>query len=200
MAPAAHWLRLPRTLRVPLAATIAVNPCTAYRLLRDFVELRAGDAVILNGANSGVGEAVLQLARAAGIVAYGVVRGRVATGGTADAPRPDLAALTARLQQLGATHVFTDDAMGTRETRAMLEALPSGPPRLALDMVGGRSAADLIRALRSARCPVLRPHRRRRGPMSDRDNAADRRAPHRCSGPPDAPWPRRIGTDPAGHW
>lgn len=43
------------------AATIAVNPATAYRMLKDFVPLKSGDTVIQNGANSAVGQAVIQV-------------------------------------------------------------------------------------------------------------------------------------------
>jgi len=42
-------------------ATLSVNPMTAYRLLQDFKELSPGETIIQNGANSGVGQAVIQL-------------------------------------------------------------------------------------------------------------------------------------------
>ena len=38
-----------------------VNPPTAYRMLKDFVPLSAGDVVIQNGANSAVGRYVIQV-------------------------------------------------------------------------------------------------------------------------------------------
>lgn len=38
------------------AATISVNPCTAYRMLKDFESLKPGDCVIQNGGNSAVGQ------------------------------------------------------------------------------------------------------------------------------------------------
>ena len=44
-----------------MGATIAVNPGTAYRMLKDFVALKSGDVVIQNGANSAVGQAVIQV-------------------------------------------------------------------------------------------------------------------------------------------
>lgn len=56
------------------AATIAVNPCTAYRLLRDFVKLNPGDYIIQNGANSMVGMAVIQMARLMNIKTINIVR------------------------------------------------------------------------------------------------------------------------------
>jgi len=56
------------------AATLAVNPCTAYRMLTDF----GGQTrpVVQNGANSGVGVAVIQLARELGIKTVNIVRKR----------------------------------------------------------------------------------------------------------------------------
>lgn len=47
--------KCPSDIPAEYAATIGVNPCTAYRLLRDFETLREGDTVIQNGANSQVG-------------------------------------------------------------------------------------------------------------------------------------------------
>lgn len=38
-----------------------VNPPTAYRMLKDFVDLRPDETIIQNGANSAVGKAVIQV-------------------------------------------------------------------------------------------------------------------------------------------
>ena len=48
---------------VPLveAATMSINPCTSFRMLNDFVTLEDNDVVIQNGANSAVGQAVIQV-------------------------------------------------------------------------------------------------------------------------------------------
>lgn len=58
------------------AATLAVNPCTALRLLKDFAELKPGDVVVQNAANSAVGHAVIQIAAAKGIKTINIVRER----------------------------------------------------------------------------------------------------------------------------
>jgi trans-2-enoyl-CoA reductase len=42
-------------------ATLQVNPSTAYRMLNDFVKLSPGDLVVQNGANSAVGQFVIQV-------------------------------------------------------------------------------------------------------------------------------------------
>ena len=52
------------------AATIGVNPCTAYRLLKDFGNLQPGDFIIQNAANSMVGLCVIQMANLMGIKSY----------------------------------------------------------------------------------------------------------------------------------
>ena len=58
------------------AATMAINPPTAYRMLKDFGSLQAGDVIMQNGANSAVGQAVIQLCRAFGLVSVNFVRDR----------------------------------------------------------------------------------------------------------------------------
>ena len=67
-------MKVPNDIPVPYAATISVNPATAYRLLRDFVKLEPGDVIIQNGANSMVGQAVIQMAREMGVKTINVIR------------------------------------------------------------------------------------------------------------------------------
>lgn len=53
-----------------------VNPCTAYRMLKDFVPLKPGDTVIQNGGNSAVGQMVIQLCKLWNYKSVNVVRDR----------------------------------------------------------------------------------------------------------------------------
>ena len=62
------FLKVSKDLPIPYAATLFVNPCTAYRMLRDFKTLKPGDVIIQNAANSMVGLAVVQMARDACIL------------------------------------------------------------------------------------------------------------------------------------
>lgn len=71
-----NFLKVSSSVPVEFAATLQVNPPTAYRMLKDFVHLRPGDTVIQNGANSAVGQAVIQLAAAWGVNTINVVRSR----------------------------------------------------------------------------------------------------------------------------
>ena len=50
--------------------TVSVNPITAYRMLRDFGEMREGDWWVQNGANSGVGRAALAVGEEMGVQGY----------------------------------------------------------------------------------------------------------------------------------
>ncbi|XP_069130740.1 enoyl-[acyl-carrier-protein] reductase, mitochondrial-like [Argopecten irradians] len=117
------------------AATIAVNPCTAYRMLKDFVPVKQGDIVIQNGANSSVGQSVIQLAKEWGISTINIIRNR-----------PDCDQLVSYLKHLGATYVMTEEYASSREMRDFIASLPK-PPVLAFNCVGGKSATELTRFL-----------------------------------------------------
>ena len=123
-------LPCPHGLDLASAATLAVNPLTALRMLQDFMHLYPGDAVALNAATSGVGRALLQLARARGLRALAVVR-----------DRPDFEALEAELRSLGAAVVLKQGAVRKRGGAS----LP--PARLALNAVGGEAAGELASLL-----------------------------------------------------
>ena len=117
------------------AATIAVNPCTAYRMLKDFIPLQAGDIVIQNSANSAVGQSVIQIAKAWNIDTINIVRNR-----------ENIDTLIEELKNLGATHVFTEDYLSSSDMKYFIKSLPK-PPLLAFNGVGGKSATELLRNL-----------------------------------------------------
>ncbi|XP_068125260.1 enoyl-[acyl-carrier-protein] reductase, mitochondrial [Hyperolius riggenbachi] len=127
-------IRVPSDIPVVGAATLSVNPCTAYRLLTDYETLRPGDTVIQNASNSAVGQAVIQLATSLGITTINIVR-----------DRPDLRSLVQRLHDLGADHVITEDQLRKPEMKDMFKTLPR--PRLALNCVGGKSTTEMLRHL-----------------------------------------------------
>ena len=127
-------LSVPRDISPLALATMAVNPCTAYRMLKDFEDLEPGDVVIQNGANSGCGQAVIQIADQMDIQTINIIR-----------DRPNLHELVDTLKNLGATHVFTDEAIKKQEVRDLLKSMKK--PKLALNCVGGRNAAELLKYL-----------------------------------------------------
>lgn len=139
------------------AATVSVNPCSAYRLLRDFVDLiglsvrsySSGDPAsggawfLQNGANSGVGRAAIQLGRHWGLRSINVVRER---------PTPaETDALKDELRALGATVVVTERELLDRgfAARVKEEWTRGGrdPVMLGLNCVGGKSATALARCV-----------------------------------------------------
>ena len=125
-------MKIPRDISPIAAATMAVNPCTAYRMLHDFVQLKEGDVLIQNGANSGCGQAIIQIANQMNIQTINIIR-----------DRPKLDELVDTLKNLGATHVFTDDALRKTEVIELFRSMEK--PKLALNCVGGRSAAELLK-------------------------------------------------------
>ncbi|XP_036334326.1 enoyl-[acyl-carrier-protein] reductase, mitochondrial-like [Rhagoletis pomonella] len=128
-----HLMPVSSKIGLAEASTLTVNPCTAYRMLKDFVTLRPGDCVIQNGANSAVGQAVHQLCKAWDIKSVGIVR-----------DRPDIGPLKDYLKSLGATEVLTEEEI--RASPLFKEKhLPI--PRLALNCVGGKSATEVARHL-----------------------------------------------------
>lgn len=124
---------LPKGIGVVEGATINVNPCTAYRMLKDFVALKPGDTVIQNGANSAVGQIVFQLCKEWKLNCVGIVR-----------DRPELYKLVDYLKELGATEVMIEQDLRTT-TLFKTGTLPK--PKLALNCIGGKNALEMVRHL-----------------------------------------------------
>ncbi|KAI0395563.1 NAD(P)-binding protein [Xylariaceae sp. FL0594] len=145
-APFSSVLKIDKEgLDVRQAGTASVNPCSAYRMLRDYQPLREGDWFIQNGANSGVGRAAIQLGRLWGYSSINVIRARPT--------QEETDALKKELEGLGATHVVTEDEFQSRDFRDKLAhwtaaAGPSGL-KLGLNCVGGKSAQAIARSLAS---------------------------------------------------
>ncbi|ORY67641.1 zinc-binding dehydrogenase [Pseudomassariella vexata] len=126
------------------AGTVAVNPCSAYRMLRDYAQpaLREGDWFVQNGANSGVGRAAVQLGRLWGYKSINVIRSRESAEETQK--------LKDELKDLGATQVVTEEEFLSREFRDMVkEWTGSEGIRLGMNCVGGKSAQTMAKTLGS---------------------------------------------------
>lgn len=124
--------KVPHRIEIPEASGLTVNPCTAYRMLKDFVILKSGDVVIQNGGNSACAQNVIQICKAWGVKSVSVVRNR-----------PDLAEMVTYLKNLGATEVLTEEECKT--TKIFESALPK--PKLALNCVGGQNSLDISKHL-----------------------------------------------------
>ncbi|KAG9121509.1 mitochondrial 2-enoyl thioester reductase [Ceratobasidium sp. 392] len=115
------------------AATMTVNPPTARGMLSDFRELSEGDYVIQNGANSAVGQAVIQIAAARKLRTINIIR-----------DRPNLEELKQHLTSLGATHVITDQELTDKATRGKVKEWTQGKDiKLGLNCVGGKMTTAL---------------------------------------------------------
>ncbi|KAG2011554.1 trans-2-enoyl-CoA reductase [Coprinopsis cinerea AmutBmut pab1-1] len=138
--PAPDVARVPggrAALTEAAGATLTVNPPTAYNMLHDFVKLEAGDWVIQNGANSAVGQAVIQIAAAEGYKTINLVRNR-----------DNIDRLKDQLTKLGATHVLTYDDLTDKSTRDKIKQWTGGKPiRLGLNCVGGKETTLMARYL-----------------------------------------------------
>lgn len=128
-------IRVPGDIPVEYAATLSVNPSTAYRLLRDFGHLRPGDVLMQNGANSMVGLAVIQMARLMGLRTVNIVR----------SDRPGVDQVLRLLTNLGGDVNVTDQFVNTHAFNEMLRDL--GGCRLALNCVGGDLVTEMARSL-----------------------------------------------------
>jgi trans-2-enoyl-CoA reductase len=121
-------------ISIESAATVSVNPATAYRMLHDFIQLKPGDCLIQNGANSAVGSSIIQLAKHMHIKTINIIR-----------DRPNLQLTVDRLTQLGADLVVTEETAGSRHMKELISKFPQ--PVLGLNCVGGSSSAEISRLL-----------------------------------------------------
>lgn len=112
-ADAQQLMKVPNDIPAAYAATIAVNPCTAYRMLRDFADLKPGDVIMQNGANSMVGQAVIQMAREMGVKTINIVREQ----------RPNIQGVIRTLQGMGGDVVVTDSYVNTPVSARLISSL-----------------------------------------------------------------------------
>ena len=126
---ASELVAIPPDIDPVHAAMLKINPMTAWRLLHDYVDLKSGDWLIQNAANSAAGRAVIQIARELGFKTVNVVR------------REEL---IDELRAEGGDVVLVDD----ENLRDEVNMATSGAPiRLGLNAVGGGSALRLANCL-----------------------------------------------------
>jgi len=128
-----HWIKIRNDIPAISAATMMINPCTALRMLLDFVSLSPGDWVIQNGANSGVGQAVIQIAKTMGVKTVNVVR-----------DRKDIEQMKQKLTSMGGTIILTEEELRASQ---MWKSGEVERPLLGFNCVGGPSSTELCKAL-----------------------------------------------------
>ena len=89
-------IRLPDGIDLRQAAMVRINPPTAHLLLTDFVELKPGNWIVQNAANSAVGRLVIAMSEARGFRTVNVTR--------REDVFPELAALGAAIVHAGIAH------------------------------------------------------------------------------------------------
>ncbi len=129
VAEASKLMPLPNGVDPLQLAMMTVNPPTAHLMLQEFVDLQAGEYVIQNAANSGVGEYLIQLAKIRGLKTVNIVRRESA-----------IAAVSA----MGGDVVLVD---GPGLAKRVAEATENAKIRLAIDAVGGKSTDNLANCL-----------------------------------------------------
>src|SRR5712671_3608359 len=107
-------------------AMLGINPATAYLLLTEYVTLPAGAWVIQNSANSGVGRALIAIAKSLGLKTVNVVR------------REDV---VADLKAIGGDVVLLD---GPDLAKRVAAETGKAPIALAVDGVGDTSTTNLL--------------------------------------------------------
>src|SRR5438132_5267186 len=122
-------ISIPSSTDIKQGAMLRINPATALLLLSDIVELKPGDWVIQNVANSAVGRLVITIARARGLRTMNVVRRD---------------SLYAELKSLGADACVVD---GTEMADRVKAQTGGAPIRLGLDAVSGQATARLSSCL-----------------------------------------------------
>lgn len=127
--PAARAVRVPSDIDVLQLAQLKANPPSAMLMLRNYVDLKPGDWVVQNAANSGVGQHVVRLAKEAGIRTVNLVRREEAVG---------------PLEEIGADVVLVD---GEDVAERMRSATGGDGARLALDAVCGDATTRLVDCL-----------------------------------------------------
>ncbi|MBZ2189457.1 zinc-dependent alcohol dehydrogenase family protein [Alcanivorax sp. JB21] len=129
VAEAKALIPLPNDVDPKQLAMITVNPPTASLLLTDFVDLHAGDWVIQNAANSGVGSYLIQLAKVRGFRTINVVRRESAVEG---------------VRQQGGDVVLVD---GPDLRKRVRDLIGKGEVRLGIDAVAGAATDRLASCL-----------------------------------------------------
>ena len=127
--PAAALLKLPNKIDPEQAAMMKVNAATAMLMLESYVPLKAGDWVIQNAGNSGVGTDIIKLARKRGLNTVSIVRRHE---------------LITPLQDIGANVVVLEGSdLATRVSAATNGA----EIKLGLDAIAGTAVNDMAACL-----------------------------------------------------
>lgn len=128
--PAEDAERVPADVPAEQAAMAFINPMTVWRILHDFVELKPGDWVLQNAGSSALGQCLVQIARALGLKTVSVVR--------------NVEKWEPILKNLGGDAVLAEEKDSIKKIAEIVGGKDK-LPKLALNSIGGESAARLTR-------------------------------------------------------
>ncbi len=131
VAPAKKLIPLPEGADPQQLSMLSINPPTASLMLSEFADLKPGDWVIQNAANSAVGNYLIQLAKLRGLRTINIVRRE---------------SLIKPLQDIGADLVLVD---GDDLPKRVRKATEKAEIKLAIDAVGGAASNRLADCLAS---------------------------------------------------
>ncbi|QYY37209.1 2-enoyl thioester reductase domain-containing protein [Ruficoccus sp. ZRK36] len=130
VAPVEDFIAIPNEVPAEMAAQAFINPPTALRILRDFIDFKPGEWIIQNAANSAVGVSMIQLAHHCGLKTINVVR--------------DAETWEPILKDMGADVVVAEESGYEKKIK---ELTGGAKPRLGLNSIGGDSVIRLIRCM-----------------------------------------------------
>ena len=114
-----NLILLPNNIDPIQLSMLKVNPATAYLMLKKYVNLKEGDWIIQDAANSGVGHCIIRLAKKNGIRTVNIVRRKE---------------LKEELKNIGADVVVEDSQNLPEEVKQLTNGADI---KLAIDAVGG---------------------------------------------------------------
>jgi len=126
---AADLMQIPSDLPEDMSAMAFINPPTAYCILNQFADLKAGDWLIQNGAGSAVGYFMIQMCAARGIKTVNMLR--------------NAQAKKAELESIGATIVVDENEFDAKQ----IKAATANNIKLGLNQIGGESVSNMIKAM-----------------------------------------------------
>lgn len=138
-----EWVPVPPGLDPAEAVSLVLNYITAYQMLHRSADVQRGQRALIHGAAGGVGTALLQLGRLAGLEMYGTCssRGAAAVSGLGGIPidyrDADFVAEIARLTGEGVDVVF--DGIGGDHIWRSRKALRPGGKVVAYGLTGSLS-------------------------------------------------------------
>jgi NADPH2:quinone reductase len=145
--PQRELIPVPSGLDAAEAVSLVLNYITAYQMLHRSAKVRPGQRVLIHGASGGVGSALLQLGRLAGLEMYGTCSSRTASsvsdlgGSPIDYQNQDFVKEIHRLTGKGVDVVF--DGIGGTHIWRSREALRPGGKVVAYGLTGSLSGGRL---------------------------------------------------------